>query len=165
MDYTDLLRFLSYQDDIEFIYRVNKELTDVTVSVNCSDVFWWGTADAEDITPEDLDDLEQARKDLEALGGYDHHVYADTLWVCRKRGMRPQGPWYGYCSADGMIRRSFVRKAVEELFNACGPEREDSPQAPRPADGRRWDYGGAKTPQDNPFEFIAEFQPGGKFGP
>ena len=164
MNYDDLLRVLARQDDVEFMFRVNKEFTDVRVLVNCSDLFHWACADAEELTAADLDDLDQAYNDLKALGGHDY-VYADALWVCRKRGMRPQGPWYGYMDAADMVRRTFAPRAQEALFDACGPEREDSPKAPRPADGRRWDRGGSKTPEDNPPEFIAMFQPGGEFGP
>jgi hypothetical protein len=52
-------------------------------AVNCSDTFAWGTADCEDVAEHDLDAMAQAK--------LDSHVdpYWPTLWVARKRKMRP----------------------------------------------------------------------------
>lgn len=89
--------------------------------VNCSDVFYWGTADGEDITAADLPDLEQAYQDLIAASDPDNYlaneVYAPELWAARKRGMRPQRPWW--------YREKFL-EPIKELFKAAGPERDPS---------------------------------------
>lgn len=49
----------------------------VTMEVNCNDLFYWGCADSEDITIEELPAL--ARE-------------GSTLWCCKKRNLRPQVP-------------------------------------------------------------------------
>lgn len=163
----DLLRVLKLNENhhVGAWYRVKDD--DVSVLVNCSDLFYWACGDAEPITPADLDDLEQALSELTAL---DAPYWAGELFVCRRRGMRPQGAWYGYGKHDDanhyeVIRRHFVPVAVEAIFDACGPERTDGdgPKSPRPADGRRWDYGSGM--EHAPADFVDHFKPGGKFGP
>lgn len=158
--YTDLLRLIHLDEDhgLDAIYQPNDTLTDLRCLIDCSDLFHWACADAEKITPADLDDIERCISDLEPM---DATHWAGELFCCRRRQMRPQGPWYGYCDANGKVRRRFVPIAVEAIFDACGPERTDAPKPPRPADGRRWDYGGSNEPDD----FVSYFQPGGRFGP
>lgn len=161
-----ILRILKLNENgnVSAWYRVNEAGTEVKVYIDCSDLFYWACSDADEIRPEDLLELEQCLAEMTAL---DAPYWAGELFCCRRRGMRPQGPWYGYMvyPENVMIRRAFVPIAVEALFDACGPEREDSPKSKRPADGRRWDYGGAKSPADFPPGFVEEFRPGGKFGP
>lgn len=101
---------------------------DLKIYLNCSDQFYWATADAEDVTPDDLDLFESCIDDLKKIETlrYDR-IYSDALYASRKRGMRPQGPWYGY------ERRAYVNADVAALFDACGPEREDSPKIPQKA--------------------------------
>jgi hypothetical protein len=76
---------------------------------NVSDVFAWGGADAEDITPDTLPVLEQALADLKAIR--QEHLVGE-LYAARIRKMRPQGAAYP------------AEAAAQALFNACGPERE-----------------------------------------
>lgn len=75
----------------------------VKLKVLCNDVFYWGCSDWEEIKPEELKDLAECLK-LTRFG--------TMLWVCKKRGMRPQIPWYD----------SFT-DIEKEWFNVCGPER------------------------------------------
>lgn len=80
----------------------------------CSDLFYWGVADLEDITPDNVGELKQAHDDLGAINpdefwGY----YAGDLFCARIREMRPQGAAYSSYSKD-----------IWPLFDACGPERE-----------------------------------------
>ena len=78
----------------------------ITMIVDCSDVFAWGTADCENIALDELDALDECYRLSPRHGG--------ALWVARKRGMRPQQPCYtGYLPAE------------VALFDACGPERHD----------------------------------------
>jgi hypothetical protein len=90
----------------------------LTFLVNCNDLFYWGCADAEVITEENIAGLEQAVADMKAVGakddkGRDEDWYdAHLLWVCRVRGMRPQGAYYKH-----------LTQAFWPLFDACGPER------------------------------------------
>jgi hypothetical protein len=85
-----------------------------------SDVFMWGCADAEDITPERLPVLQQAYDDLAVVDGLPHLA---ELYAARIRRMRPQGA--AYSDSPG----------VRFLFDKCGPERETglgNPKAPAP---------------------------------
>lgn len=87
----------------------------VAFMVNCSDIFWWGTADAERITPENVQSWLDTIEELESTspkGEYWVHD-ANILWVCRHRKMRPQGAAY-----------SLFPEALWPLIDACGPERE-----------------------------------------
>jgi hypothetical protein len=89
---------------------------------NCSDVFAWGGADSEEITPTMLPLLGVAFADLKAI---DRTHWLAELYAARVRGMRPQGAAYP---------RSDEKHAaqVAALFDACGPEREVGLGNPKP---------------------------------
>lgn len=86
-------------------WRTDGKYAPVRFFIHCNDVFAWGTADAEDITPERLPVLRQAYRESKHQGG--------VLYVARIRKMRPQGAYYTY-----------INKNEWHLFDACGPERE-----------------------------------------
>lgn len=77
----------------------------IKLFVNCNDVFYWACSDLEEITPEEIDELENCIKQSEKHG--------PMLWTCRKRNMRPQLPWYKEFSEE-----------EKKLFDACGPARD-----------------------------------------
>ena len=52
--------------------------------VNCNDLFYWGTADYEDVGYEELEPLYKAWKEGPANGV--------SAWCCCHRGLRPQAP-------------------------------------------------------------------------
>jgi hypothetical protein len=81
--------------------------------VNVNDVFWWATADLEEITPEDVPSMRQAIADVKEIDSHDGCT-GFVLWAARKRKMRPQQPAY---PKDERIRL---------LFDACGPVRTSS---------------------------------------
>ena len=72
--------------------------------VNCSDLFYWGTADGIPL-PDDCSEIEKAIEDCsgDIETGF-------LLWCARTRQMRPQKPYYEY-----------FPKETWELFDACGP--------------------------------------------
>ena len=86
-----------------------------TVSVNCSDLFCWACADAEELTPENVHVFEKAIADIEAVERNASGRHAEALFACRIRQQRPQGPVY-----DGIPSKFW------SLFDACGSEREVS---------------------------------------
>lgn len=94
----------------ELFWRVGHPDPGLHLYALCNDVFWWGTADAEEITPENLPVLEQALVEVKDLGALN---YLPELFAARTRKMRPQRPWYEKKSAE-----------IAALFDACGPERE-----------------------------------------
>jgi hypothetical protein len=74
-------------------------------TVLCNDAFYWGSADAEELTQDSFNDLEKSIVDAGDDGC--------LLYCARRRGMRPQGAMYEYLDKNSWT-----------LFDACGPERE-----------------------------------------
>ncbi|MEV7140732.1 hypothetical protein [Streptomyces tauricus] len=105
----------------ELFWRV--EDATVHLSANVSDVFAWGGADSEPITPDTLAALEQAYADLKAVGGED---FLADLYAARQRGQRPQGAAYPSGTHEAW-------RQVSALYDACGPERELGIGNPKPA--------------------------------
>jgi hypothetical protein len=86
----------------------------LTFFAQCSDVFYWGSADVEPITPETIWDLEHAFKDVKIAKDGDWDISEGTYLYCaRRRQMRPQGAMYKYLDPK-----------THHLFDQCGPERE-----------------------------------------
>jgi hypothetical protein len=84
---------------------------DISLSALCSDFFAWATADAEEITVEDIPLLKSCLDDLRKADGATY--YLGELFAARKRKMRPQKPCY-----KGM------EPSVAALFDACATEAE-----------------------------------------
>jgi len=89
-----------------------EEYAPITFFINCSDLFFWGTADEEKLTPENIEQLEMALKDAEDACKYYGHIYGPILWCARMRKQRPQGAAYP------------SKRELWPLFDACGPERK-----------------------------------------
>lgn len=70
----------------------------IRACVNCSDVFWWGCADAETIEPEEIDELIVFSKEGVKNGTF----CGDIMWCCKKRNKRTQKAWW-----DKESRREF----------------------------------------------------------
>jgi len=84
-------------------------------SIMCSDAFFYAAADAEDVlSQEDVDLLEQCIKDCLDTGDRLGELHGTLLYVAKKRKMRPLPDIYTH-----------IPKAVQELLNACGPDREN----------------------------------------
>lgn len=97
-----LLKLVAKHDACGCIFWTEK----LEFFIGCNDMFWWATADAEEIkTVDDITLLEKCLGDSEAFGF--------ELYCCRKRAMRPQGAYYKY-----------IDKKDWHLFDACGPRRE-----------------------------------------
>lgn len=99
-----ILRATAFDNCCDIWWRVDEEYAPITIFVGCNDVFWWGCADCEAVTAENIEILEQAYKDATYHGG--------ALFCARVRGMRPQGAFYKHIESE------------RALFDACGPERE-----------------------------------------
>jgi hypothetical protein len=100
----------------ELFWRVEGD--DVQMYANVSDVFAWGTADLEDITPGRLPILQRAYDDLIAI---DSAAELAVLYAARVRKQRPQGAAYP------------DHPTVRALLDECGPERPlglGNPRAP-----------------------------------
>lgn len=119
-----LRTFAMFPNDLcgDLTWRVDGEYAPITFLVDCSDDFAWGTADGEPLADgADLDALETALADARAVEP-NYALFGVTLWVARKRGIRPQGAAYPK-HAPG----------IWSLFDACGPKRDVGLGNPRPA--------------------------------
>lgn len=68
---------------------------DISIYINMNDFFYWGTADGEDFTVDDIPKAKQAIADCRAIEIKDtclYEVYGMDLWACRKREQLPQDP-------------------------------------------------------------------------
>lgn len=101
----NLLRLFAPDDCGSLIWSARQDGV-IVFRVFCSDTFWWATADSEDVSEEDLPDLVKARADLPE-GDW------PTLWVSRKRKMRPMRLWLNVLPQDERI-----------IFEEAGPYRE-----------------------------------------
>jgi hypothetical protein len=103
----------------ELLWRVKDD--GVRFFAMCSDVFYWGTADCEEIADDDVTLLEATADDLLAL---DATFELPVLFCARKRGMRPQTPWGRSKDLDLRYTHDNLSPAVRALFDACGPVRD-----------------------------------------
>jgi hypothetical protein len=101
---------LDLRDQLEWYFSQNPD--QIHFSVNCNDMFSWGTGDTEPITPDNLPLLEKAFDDAEAVNKGFGSLHGISLFVCRQRKMRPQGAAYP------------KEPMMWHLIDACGPQRE-----------------------------------------
>ena len=119
---TDNMQFIESVLRTAIKYGTYDDLTwfeedgEILVAVVCSDMFFWGTADQEELTPDNLSDYEQAIQDMDSLpiDGLPYRYYGGMLFCARQRKMRPQGAAYP----------PEPESEAWKLFDACGPERE-----------------------------------------
>lgn len=93
----------------EIWWRTDGKFAPVTFLINCNDLFYWASADCEEVNPENIHILKQAIEDSKELTD-SHHAL--LLFCARVRNMRPQRPYYKYFS-DGM----------KKLMDEAGPWR------------------------------------------
>jgi hypothetical protein len=106
-----LLKLLTDTDlqDIVNIYTID----DIsTFCINCSDIFFWGCSDEEEITEDSFHILEQTITEAKDFRRNGYHSLIAELFCARVRGERPQGAAYSYYPRE-----------TWPLFDACGPER------------------------------------------
>lgn len=112
-----VLRVLAFFEEIEaedyLSWQVHLGRRDVRFWVRCNDLFDWGTADDEPVTPENFGLLKPARRDTLRCFGREVPVWALRLFCARSRGQRPQ-------------RLAYPKSCPEfvALLDACGPERD-----------------------------------------
>lgn len=125
MDFTkEVLKLFSENDLNDFLMWYIDPTSDednLILSMNCNDCFYWGTSDDEEITPETFDVLKQSIEDIKAIDDELGMLYVNCLYAARVRGMRPQGAAYPV-NEDAIPNC----KEIWKLFDACGPEREES---------------------------------------
>lgn len=114
-------------------WRTDGEYAPVTFMVNCNDEFYWGTADAEPITSDNLAVLEQSYKDVTATGFKFAEVYGAMLFCARVRKERPQHAAYPRFDKRAQTENNISAwRALVDLFDAAGPPREVNSGNPYP---------------------------------
>jgi hypothetical protein len=116
---------LVYTKDIrdELVWHTRDNGAVVLFAIDCSDLFEWGCADSEPLTPDSVVELESACDDSRTATGT--ACWGTTIYCCRRRQSRPQGAAY-----------RDLPQEIWPLLDACGPERESrvgNPHA-RPTD-------------------------------
>lgn len=106
----DVLKVFEVDHCDELLWHVDGDT--VTFTILCNDFFYWGCADGERVTPDNLPALRQAFADTAAATRHGD-CWAGPLFCARQRGMRPQGAQYKHIDTD-----------LWPLFDACGPARE-----------------------------------------
>lgn len=91
-------------------WRLDDEGDKLQMYANCNDFFYWGCADGEEITTENVALLELARSQLEAI---EEEMWTGLLFCSIARQMRPQGAYYKH-----------LPEKTWPLFDVCGPLRE-----------------------------------------
>jgi hypothetical protein len=113
-DFAFVLRVLDtvakFEQHYDLYWRTDGEFAPIQFFVNCNDTFWWASADSEQVTPENIGDLERAYADAKAAA-HCGECYGSMLFCARIRKMRPQGAAY----PDD--------EKLWPLLDACGPER------------------------------------------
>lgn len=90
-------------------------------SIICNDIFSWGAADLEPLTPEKLIQFEELQQAHPDFTGPDIAI----LLCAKLRGTRPQNAMYLY-----------IEEEKWPIFDACGPERSpDKGSNPYPIPG------------------------------
>ena len=97
-------------------------------SICANDLFAWASAESVEVTDENIHLLEQAIKDLEALGGrWLVTILAPDLFCCRSEKCKPQPPWFPnrkkYLTGFGGDKLEFTEEQVEnalKLFDVEG---------------------------------------------
>lgn len=109
-EHQELIEELIIADKLEISYRGegNEDVPQgVSLWINCSDTFFWASADGEGISREELPELLECYKLSPQYGG--------DLWCARKRQMRPQTACY-----------EIYPKEEWCLFDAAGEPRTDT---------------------------------------
>ena len=114
-----VLQVYSFDSPDGLWWRMDGEYAPITFFVNCNDFFWWGTADSEQITLDNLQILEQSREDAKSFAD-NGQLWGDLLFCARVRGQRPQGAYYASIPVE-----------LWPLFDACGPERPTNMMNPK----------------------------------
>ena len=127
-----VMKLMSLYDDRDSLFwRWDEDEKEMMLYVMCNDLFYWATADLEQITHENVDLLKQSYVDCKIANEITGVTYATQLFACRVRGMRPQGAAY-----PGDVEFKYTdhteidsQKAIRYLMDQAGPVRttDDKP--------------------------------------
>ena len=107
-----VLRATSFDHCDAIWRRTYGEYAPDTIFVQCNDVFWWATADLEQITPTNITEFEKAIADVASID--DRSYEGPILFCARVRKCRPMRAYY-----------RDLKKEIAALFDACGPAMDE----------------------------------------
>lgn len=99
-----------FESEVYWNRRGPKGEGDFYFFIICNDQFYWGAADGEEVTEENLPLLAKSLEDIGPDWGL-------ALFCSRSRKMRPQGALYAH-----------IPKELWHWFDESGPEREVNPK-------------------------------------
>lgn len=106
-----LQTIFKYDTHDDLFWNCSGKYAPITFFINCSDVFWWATADLVEVDAARLPVLKQSYEDA-------GDIYGGDLFAARIRGMRPQTPYL----------KRIPDEKIKAMFVACGPERDPEDQ-------------------------------------
>lgn len=122
-----VMKLMAQYDDRDSLYwHWDEKEKEMRLFVTCNDLFYWATADLEEITHENIHLLERSYVDCQIANEVSGVMYATELFACRARGMRPQGAAYPtditfrYDDHDEIDSQAGIRALMDE----AGPERK-----------------------------------------
>jgi hypothetical protein len=107
-----LLRALAPNNCDNIHWRTDGEFAPVTFFLNTNDLFDWGSADSEEITPDNIEILESAMADCKTVDPNGGDIYGYMLFAARVNKMRPQNAAYPKEHPE-----------ICKLLDEAGPER------------------------------------------
>lgn len=122
-----LLRMMAKIDQgLEGLWPRIQDDGSVGMMVNANDLFYWGTADGEMFEAGDELLLDECLCDLTMADPDYGDCYLLELFCCRKRGMRPQRPFFRtYSPKEKAYVADKLSPDVRSLFDACGVDGSD----------------------------------------
>ena len=120
-----LLRVIALIDSgCDQIVPLLDESGDLHVFVTCNDLFYWASADLEELGPSDVGLLVRCATDLEEADPEYGTCHVFELYCCRKRHMRPQYPFFRRYDSD-VNETDTLSPPVRALFDALGLDGSD----------------------------------------
>lgn len=107
-----VLSALSFDGCDDLWWRTDGEYAPVTFFIKCSDTFAYACADLEQVTPDNVAELERAIADCVAVD-IEHGMWGPALFVARIRRQRPTAAWMRMLAEDHEVAR---------LFEACAEQ-------------------------------------------
>jgi hypothetical protein len=110
-------KFIEIFDELDFDYRsvyfgVDENTDEIKIIVYCNDLFYWGCADGEEVTEENIHLIKEAYEKIDSIDWCQTTTL--DLFCCMSRQMRPQSPCYYH-----------IEQKYWHLFDECGEEREE----------------------------------------
>jgi len=97
--------------------------------INCNDFFCWASADCEEVTEENMVEVQKSIDDaIEVAGEKEGRSWGPLLFAARLRGLRPQGGFYP--DMPDPIKKLFNDAGSDRDVDFCNPKNQDGVMYP-----------------------------------